>query len=434
VAPDSGRIAVLNDDALPPQRWLEALGDALDRDPRLAAVQGTLTDAGGRIVDGRGITLDRWALPVQVDRGLPADGEDRALRHVLAVSGTAAMWRTEALAEVSTGAIAPFDPAWLRGLISDCDCGAWGGVRRAAARRPATSARQRRGHALAPPVVDPRQPLACARRQSGGRRPARCPAPPAARRAEGASHAEPVEPEGAGAGGRRGRCLAVAGRGGLAARHPGAAAHRAAGTAVRILVATDDTVGPAMAGSALRAFELARVLQRRGHELRLAAPGSSPPGEDGPPLVCEPPWSWAEAVVAPPWSLPPRAFLGRHLLIADGITPLLAELEVMPPTPARARRRRTAAARLPLVAARADALLTGGAAQVEWWSEQLRGRFGLPLLTVPFGIPDEAPPSERGSIPGVPDDWAVVLWWGGVWPWLDLDTLLDARARSAGRR
>jgi hypothetical protein len=108
-----------------------------------------------------------------------------------------------------------------------------------------------------------------------------------------------------------------------------------------------------MAGSALRAFELARVLERHGHEVRLAAAGTGPPGEDGPTLVGEPPWGWAEAVVAPPWSLPPRAFLGRHLLIADGITPLLAELAAMPPTPARARRLRTAAARLPLVAARA---------------------------------------------------------------------------------
>lgn len=109
---NAGRIALLNDDALPPPHWLEALGDTLDRDLRLAAVQGTLTDAGGRVVDGRGITFDRWALPVQVDRGLPVTGEDRTPRPVLAVSGTAALWRTEALAAVSTGAIAPFDPAF----------------------------------------------------------------------------------------------------------------------------------------------------------------------------------------------------------------------------------------------------------------------------------------------------------------------------------
>jgi hypothetical protein len=142
-----------------------------------------------------------------------------------------------------------------------------------------------------------------------------------------------------------------------------------------------------------------------------------------------PTWTWADAVIAPPWSLPPRAWLPGHLLVADGITPLLAELDAMPPEPRIERRRRTAAARLPLVAARADAILTGGPAQVEWWSNRIRGRFGLPFLTVPFGIPDRPAPTEVGSVPAVPEDWAVVLWWGGVWPWLDLDTLLAARAR-----
>ena len=111
-ARDFDRVAILNDDALPPPRWLEVLNGALDGDPALAAVQGTVTDADGRIVDGRGITLDRWALPVQVDRGLPVNGERTALRPVLAVSGTAALWRATALAAASTGVMAPFDPAF----------------------------------------------------------------------------------------------------------------------------------------------------------------------------------------------------------------------------------------------------------------------------------------------------------------------------------
>jgi GT2 family glycosyltransferase len=59
------RIAILNDDALPPPDWLEVLNGALDGDSTLAAVQGTVTDADGRFVDGRGITFDRWALPVR---------------------------------------------------------------------------------------------------------------------------------------------------------------------------------------------------------------------------------------------------------------------------------------------------------------------------------------------------------------------------------
>lgn len=199
---------------------------------------------------------------------------------------------------------------------------------------------------------------------------------------------------------------------------------------MKVLVVTDDVIASAMAGSATRAWELARSLQRAGHEVRLsAAQGSEPPTRGGPSMTHRPPWSWAEAVVAPPWSLPPRAFIGRHLLIVDGVTPLLAELDAMPPSPVVTRRRRTAAARLPLIAARADAILTAGPNQVEWWSDRIRGRFGLPYLNVPFGIPDQPPSPEVGSIPSVPPDWAVVLWWGGVWPWLDLETLLAARAR-----
>ncbi len=199
---------------------------------------------------------------------------------------------------------------------------------------------------------------------------------------------------------------------------------------MKVLVVTDDVVGSAMAGSATRAWELALSLRRAGHDVRLtAATGSESPAPGGPSVTLRPAWSWAEAVVAPPWSLPPRAFLGKHLLIIDGVTPLLAELDAMPPSSVVIRRRRTASARLPLVAARADAVLTAGPNQVEWWSDRIRGRFGLPYINVPFGIPDHPPPPDVSSIPSVPPDWSVVLWWGGVWPWLDLETLLAARAR-----
>jgi hypothetical protein len=203
---------------------------------------------------------------------------------------------------------------------------------------------------------------------------------------------------------------------------------------MRILVMTDDVVGPTMAGSALRGWELARALSRAGHTVRLAAGrGSKAPDPDGPAPESRPPWGWAEAVVAPAWCLPPRAFIGRHLLIADGVTPLPAELAAMPPTPEVVRRRRTADARLPLVAARADAILVAGSAQVDWWSARVPHRFGLPFLNVPFGVPEDEPPATRDDIPGVPRGWDVVLWWGGVWPWLDLETLIAARARLGSK-
>lgn len=187
-----------------------------------------------------------------------------------------------------------------------------------------------------------------------------------------------------------------------------------------------------MAGSALRAWELARALQAAGHRVRLAAPpGSRAPAEGGPQILERPTWRWADVVLSPAWTLPPRAFVGRHLLVADGATPLPAELAAMPETTTVQRRRRTASARLPLVLGRADAVLAAGGAQGAWWRERLAaaGRPGVPVLDVPFGIPEADPPPESEPIPGVPDGWRVVLWWGGVWPWLDLDTLLEARAR-----
>jgi glycosyltransferase involved in cell wall biosynthesis len=199
---------------------------------------------------------------------------------------------------------------------------------------------------------------------------------------------------------------------------------------MRILVVTDDLLGPTMAGSALRGWELARALAAAGHPVRLvAAAGSTAPGDAPVELAARPDWRWAEVVVAPPWSLHLPAFTGRHRLVVDGATPLLAELAAMPFTGAVRRRRRTAAARLPLVAARADAVLAAGAAQHRWWRRVLGGRPSVPVLEVPFGIPEDDPPEEAANVIGVPEDWSVVLWWGGVWPWLDLDTLLAARAR-----
>jgi len=199
---------------------------------------------------------------------------------------------------------------------------------------------------------------------------------------------------------------------------------------MRVLFLTDDQLGTVMAGSALRSWELANALAGAGHEIRLtAAPGSSKPHDSPVDLVKTPEWGWAEAVVAPPWSLQLPAFSGRHLLVIDGATPLLAELEAIPSTPAIRRRRRTAAARLPLVAARAHAVLVAGAVQHDWWRAVLHRRPEVPILEVPFGIQEHDPPEESADVIGVPPDWSVVLWWGGVWPWLDLDTLLAARAR-----
>jgi hypothetical protein len=204
---------------------------------------------------------------------------------------------------------------------------------------------------------------------------------------------------------------------------------------VKVLLCTDDVLGPTMAGSALRCWEMARVLADAGHLVRVAAPARStlPEEEPGVSLCRRPTWRWAEVTIAPPWSLPPAAFVLSRRLVADCVTPLLAELAAMPESRTIARRRITASSRLPLVAARADALLVAGRAQRGWWSRVLgRRRPDLPILDVPFGVSNTSPEVEPVQIPGVPRHHAVVLWWGGVWPWLDLETLVAARARIRG--
>jgi GT2 family glycosyltransferase len=105
-------IAVVNDDAEPSPTWLATLVRALSQDDRLVAVQGTVLEARGDRIDGRGISLDQYGLPVQRDRGLPAEREAETTRPVLSVSGTAAVYRSQALARVSSGRSSPLDPAF----------------------------------------------------------------------------------------------------------------------------------------------------------------------------------------------------------------------------------------------------------------------------------------------------------------------------------
>lgn len=199
---------------------------------------------------------------------------------------------------------------------------------------------------------------------------------------------------------------------------------------MKILVLTDDRLGKTMAGSALRAWEMARALEHAGHQVIIVAEsGSNQPGE-GPEVTSKAPWSWPDAILSAPWNLPPHAFARKPLLVVDGVTPLPAELATMTQTGTVRRRVRTSMARIPLVAARADALLVAGRAQMQWWTAALNHtRPEVPVLDIPFGVPSEPIPPDRAEIPGVPPNYAVVLWWGGVWPWLDLNTLLQARAR-----
>ncbi len=94
-------VGLLNDDAIPATAWLLPLQRALATEQRLAAVQGTVSNLSGELVDGRGIVLDRWGLATQVDRDRPVREETVGERRwLLGVSGTAALLRRQALHQV----------------------------------------------------------------------------------------------------------------------------------------------------------------------------------------------------------------------------------------------------------------------------------------------------------------------------------------------
>jgi len=105
-------IAILNDDAVPSPGWLASLQNALDNDSSVASVQGTVTDSVGATIDGRGITLDPFGLPIQVDRGGSPAPEPPTPHRIVAVSGTASLLRAEALVDVALADGSIFDPAF----------------------------------------------------------------------------------------------------------------------------------------------------------------------------------------------------------------------------------------------------------------------------------------------------------------------------------
>jgi GT2 family glycosyltransferase len=93
-------VAVVNDDAVVEPGWLQALLAALEAEPRAAAAQGVnLQAANPARADGWGLGWNRWLQAVQLGEGEPppAGGSGAPAREVFGVSGTAAVYRRQAL-------------------------------------------------------------------------------------------------------------------------------------------------------------------------------------------------------------------------------------------------------------------------------------------------------------------------------------------------
>ena len=238
----------------------------------------------------------------------------------------------------------------------------------------------------------------------------------------------------------------------------------------RVLVVCAEPIGPQVAGPAIRALELARVLAS-SHEVTIAAPA---PSETGDPLISLIEAGFADydelsaAVAASDFvvaqSLPPRLLsklpsLGTRL-IADLYNPTVFEvLEAGRDKPTAARRRQQRTVTLASIAQLAAAsfvicaseqqrdlwlgvMAAEGLVQIEDYSRDPTLRSVIDV--VPFGLPTAPPvapisPPIRSMFPSIEANDRIVLWGGGVWNWLDPETAIDAiglieQQRSGGPR
>lgn len=216
----------------------------------------------------------------------------------------------------------------------------------------------------------------------------------------------------------------------------------------RVLVVTADTIGPRMAGPAIRATNIAEVLGAR-HEVRLVTTGlvqgagrgaESVEGERLLQLG-----AWAEVVVLQGWVLAnhPRLADVASVVVADVYDPMhLEQLEqgrdAGPEGHLDAVADCTTVLNQQLL--RADFLLCASERQRDFWLGQLAGLGRINPSTygrdpslrslidvAPFGLPVEPPArhlADDVARPGAQDK--VILWGGGIYNWFDPLTLLHA--------
>jgi glycosyltransferase involved in cell wall biosynthesis len=225
----------------------------------------------------------------------------------------------------------------------------------------------------------------------------------------------------------------------------------------RIVVATADTIGVAMAGPAIRALAIAHALSA-DHDVRvvtteqvtISRAGFEIRSVDVEGLVDAA--QWCDVFIVQGWVLAGRPNLQRALqpkiVVADLYDPMhLEQLEQGRDAGADGWRAAVndSTAVLNEQIRRADWFLCASDRQRDFWLGALAslGRVNPatydadPTLrslidVVPFGVADEPPtrtgPGWRGVQPGIGDNDRLLLWGGGLWNWFDPLTLLRAVA------
>ena len=229
----------------------------------------------------------------------------------------------------------------------------------------------------------------------------------------------------------------------------------------RIAVVTADALTEAMAGPAIRAWEISTALATE-HEVRLASTTrceiTSPAftaelaGERDLRQLLE----WCDVLVVQGWVLHGRPHLraGAKVMVVDLYDPLhLEQLELARSEGDAVRRGtvRNATAALNDQLVRGDFFVCASTKQRDFWLGQMSALGRVNPLTyddsetldslirvVPFGLRDEPPVHRRsvikGVVPGIAEDDEVILWGGGIYNWLDPLTLVRAVDRLRSRR
>lgn len=207
----------------------------------------------------------------------------------------------------------------------------------------------------------------------------------------------------------------------------------------RVLVLSGEPVGSAMAGPAIRAHELARVLREAGHEVALETPSDRRAARA---LAAR-----HDVVVLQGWALerfPGLADAGARLVV-DLYDPFALELLMLleeRPLAERTQAQANALRALGDQVRAGDFFLCASERQRDHWLGWLHALGRVNPLThaadpslralidvVPFGVPGD-PPRRSGEGPrarfGIGDGEVVALWGDGVYDWLDPVTVVRA--------
>ena len=235
----------------------------------------------------------------------------------------------------------------------------------------------------------------------------------------------------------------------------------------RILIITGSEIGARMAGPAIRASAMARVLADDGHDVVLATTStldsdatastyrltSLRPGDDAEFARLE---HECELIVFQGHAMEQFPLLATtdKVVVADAYDPMHLEMLEQGREQSRATWELLVRSRVALLnqqLSRADLILCASDRQRAFYLGQLAalGRVSPTtyeddphlerlIAIAPFGIDAEPPrpsrPATRGVAPGIDDDSRIVLWGGGIYSWFDPLALIRAVNALAARQ